>query len=88
MDSFRETFIDGVMDVLNVRGGYSRWQVETVYEASMRAGYVIMTEEVFERMDRAEDKLIALENGGVNNWEGYGPAMRYAYQSSDETEDE
>lgn len=87
MTTFRDKFLDDVHATLSKHGAYGEWLVVAVYEAAKESGYVVLTAEHFERLDRAEDKLIALENGGVDNWEGYGSAMRDAWQS-DEDEDE
>lgn len=87
MSEFRNEFVADVLRVLEPFVTCDADVVNYVFDAAKTAGYVVLTAEHFERLDRAEDKLIALENGGVDNWEGYGSAMRDAWQS-DEDEDE
>lgn len=37
--------------------------------------HVVVSLKVFERLKESENKLVCLENGGVDNWEGYDDAM-------------
>ncbi|MER9178927.1 hypothetical protein [Mesorhizobium sp. M0767] len=38
----------------------------------------------YESLLRSEKKLRALEEGGVDNWEGFGESTRHLYSAEDE----
>lgn len=49
---------------------------------------VKITKSVYERLVRAEKELLALEAGGVDNWEGYSESFRVAGLFDDEDEED
>lgn len=49
---------------------------------------VKITKSVYERLVRAEKELIALEAGGVDNWEGYSESVAGLFDDEDEEDDD
>ncbi len=49
---------------------------------------VIIDKTEYERLLKASEKLDALEANGVDNWEGYGEAIRSLNLEDDETEED
>ena len=47
-----------------------------------------ISEQNYDRLIKAEKLLLALQECGVDNWEGYSDAYRIAFPREDEEEDD
>lgn len=61
-------------------------RIETLYHESAwdLAEKVVDLEDKVQELEEADRKLTALEAAGVDNWEGYGHAMRVLHGEEDE----